>query len=222
MGTKVYFFRDNTENWEPVHDYLSGFVSAERREKIDRYKFESDRLLSLYAAVITRLAIVRETGVKNDELVFDCPDMKKPSLSALITNASLDFNFSHTKGAVLIGISTDSTICVDVEQIRKAPFNTMKIVCHPVEADYIISSADKDKAFFEIWTKKEAYTKCMGNGLSVNLKSINTLAAPIYENIETFIQDGSVCSVCTLKKSSFTFFLVSKHVSVERAIISQI
>lgn len=200
MSTKVYFLKDNTENWGPVHDYLAGFVSAERRAKIDRYKFESDRMLSLYAAVITRVAIVRETGVKNDELVFDCPDMKKPSLSEPSIDTPLDFNFSHTKGAVLFGLSTDSTIGVDIERIREAPFNTMKIVCHPVEADYINSASDKEQAFFEIWTKKEAYTKCMGTGLSVDLKSINTLAAPICENIETFIQDGYVCSVCTLKR----------------------
>ena len=200
MSTKVYFLKDNTENWGPVHDYLSGFVSAERREKINRYKFESDRMLSLYAAVITRLAIVRETGIKNEDLIFDCPYMKKPTLSAPRTDIPLDFNFSHTKGAVLMGLSTDLTIGVDVERIRKAPFNTMKIVCHPAEVDYINTSTDKEKAFFEIWTKKEAYTKCMGTGLSVDLKSINTLAAPICENIETFIQDGYVCSVCTLRR----------------------
>lgn len=200
MSAKVYFLKDNTENWGPVHDYLSGFVSVARREKINRYKFESDKILSLYAAVITRLAIVTETGIKNDDLEFDCPYMKKPSLSVLNADTPLDFNFSHTKGAVLLGISTDSSIGVDVEQIRKAPFNTMEIVCHPSEADYINNSPDKEKAFFEIWTKKEAYTKCIGTGLSVDLKSINTLAAPICENIETFIQDGYVCSVCTLKR----------------------
>lgn len=200
MSTKVYFLKDNTDNWGPIHDYLSSFVSAKRREKINRYKFKSDRMLSLYAAVITRLAIVRETGIKNNELAFDCPDMKKPSLSAPSIDTPLDFNFSHTNGAVLMGLSTDSTIGVDVERIRTAPFNTMEIICHPAEADYIISSADKEKAFFEIWTKKEAYTKCRGTGLSVDLKSINTLASPICENIETFIQDGYVCSVCTLKQ----------------------
>ena len=68
MSAKVYFLKDNTENWGPVHDYLSGFVSVARREKINRYKFESDKILSLYAAVITRLAIVTETGIKNDDL----------------------------------------------------------------------------------------------------------------------------------------------------------
>lgn len=198
MSTKIYFLKDNPENWGPVHDYLASFVSSERRAKINRYKFESDKMLSLYAAVITRLAITKETGAKNEDLVFDCPDMHKPTLKKPITESTLDFNFSHTKGAVLFGLSTDSKIGVDVEQIREAPFNTMEIVCHPEESDYINNATEKDKAFFEIWTKKEAYTKCMGTGLSVDLKSINTLAAPICENIETFIQDGYVCSVCTI------------------------
>lgn len=200
MSTKIYFLKDDTTNWGPIHDYLAAFVSKERRVKINRYKFESDRILSLYAAVLTRLAIIRETGFKNDDLVFYCPDMYKPTLLAPKLASPLDFNFSHTDGAVLLGLSTDSKIGVDVEQIREAPFNTMKIVCHPAEADYINNTVEKDKAFFEIWTKKEAYTKCTGTGLSVDLKSINTLAAPIAKNIKTFTQDKYICSICTLKR----------------------
>ena len=43
MSTKIYFLKDNTDNWSPVHDYLTGFVSDERRAKINRYKFKSDK-----------------------------------------------------------------------------------------------------------------------------------------------------------------------------------
>lgn len=82
MSTKIYFLKDDTTNWGPIHDYLAAFVSKERSVKINRYKFESDRILSLYAAVLTRLAIIRETGFKNDDLVFYCPDMHKPTLLA--------------------------------------------------------------------------------------------------------------------------------------------
>lgn len=198
MSTKVYFLKDNANHWGQVHDYLSGFVSYERMGKINRYKFESDKILSLYAAVMTRLAIVKETGIDNKNLEFNYSDMKKPKLVAPNIKPPIDFNFSHTKGAVLLGLSTDSAVGVDVEQLREAPFDIMNIFCHPAEVDYINSSPYKEKAFFEIWTKKEAYTKCIGTGLSCNLKSINTLAAPFCDNIETFIQDGYVCSVCSM------------------------
>ncbi|WP_083330258.1 4'-phosphopantetheinyl transferase superfamily protein [Lachnospira pectinoschiza] len=60
-------------------------------------------------------------------------------------------------------------------------------------------SPDKERAFFEIWTKKEAYTKCIGTGLSVDLKSINTLSASINNNIITFTKNEYMCSVCVIK-----------------------
>ncbi|MCR4567060.1 MAG: 4'-phosphopantetheinyl transferase superfamily protein [Pseudobutyrivibrio sp.] len=195
--------KNTDQKWLPKHNKLLKYVSSERQEKIYRYKFDSDKVNSLYAALLTRLGITRILGNNNSELEFEYQDNHKPKLAAFChSNAKdIDFSFSHTKGAVLAGITTNESIGVDIEEIKDAPFDIMKMVFHPEEISYVTnqSKETKTKAFFEVWTKKEAYTKCLGTGLVTNLKALNTLQAPISDNIETWVDDNYICSVCTIK-----------------------
>lgn len=194
--------KNTSKEWLPEHDMLLQYVSPKRQEKIHRYKFDSDKVTSLYGAILTRLGITRMLGCNNSDLIFEYEDNHKPSLAAYCHPKadSLDFNFSHTKGAVLMGVTCHETIGVDIEKISTPPFDVMKLVFHPSEIDYVnrFTGSDKDKTFFEIWTKKEAYTKCLGTGLVNDLRAINTLEAPISSSIETWIEDDYVCSVCTI------------------------
>ena len=101
----------------------------------------------------------------------------------------LFFSISHTEGLTVIAVG-DSEVGVDVEKTRKADLRITRRFLKE-EADYI-NVCDSDRRFFEIWTKKEAFLKYKGTGLSGGLQSVNVLNLPI----KTFAFEDYIISVC--------------------------
>ena len=62
--------------------------------------------------------------------------------------------------------------------------------------DYI-TAADSEKRFFEVWTKKEAFLKYKGTGITAGLDSVNVFDC--YPNIKTFYFEDYIISVCSEK-----------------------
>ena len=104
----------------------------------------------------------------------------------------LFFNVSNKDSLTVIAMS-DSEVGVDVERVKKATLKVIKRFLKE-EADYI-TECDSDYRFFVIWTKKEAYLKCKGTGLSGGLNSVNVLKLPI----QTVAHEDYIISVCNEK-----------------------
>ncbi|HEV7217131.1 MAG TPA: 4'-phosphopantetheinyl transferase superfamily protein, partial [Chloroflexota bacterium] len=87
--------------------------------------------------------------------------------------AGLRFNLSHTDGLALLAVTRERELGIDVERVRKGIaregiaerfFTTTEV------ADLRALPADsQDDAFFACWTRKEAYVKARGEGLSIPL-----------------------------------------------------
>lgn len=191
-----YYLSIDTSCWSPQDQALLSCVSSRRREKIRLYTRLCDRKLSLYAALLARLAILRHSPLTdNARLEFDQADRHKPRL---LFDGGPDFSFSHTEGGVLCGLSPDAFIGADLESLRPAPLEVMEHVFHPREIRYVNQVADparKDRRFFEIWTRKEAFTKCKGLGLVCDLSSINTLDDRLFDGFHTWEDGGCICSI---------------------------
>ena len=80
------------------------------------------------------------------------------------------FNVSHSKDLVAL-VHDDQPIGLDIEQIRTASDDIKKYISTDEEYEYI----KDDKTFFEIWTNKEALSKCIGVGLTKRVKEIPAL-----------------------------------------------
>ncbi len=104
----------------------------------------------------------------------------------------LFFSISHTDGLTVIAVG-NSEVGVDVEKLRMADLRITRRFLKQ-EADYI-TAADSDKRFFEVWTKKEAYLKYKGTGLSGGLDSVNVFDCT--HSIKTFYFEDYVISVCS-------------------------
>ncbi|CDE45018.1 phosphopantetheine-protein transferase domain protein [Clostridium sp. CAG:411] len=154
---------------------LLQYVSASRKEKVCAYHFPKDQKLSLYAALLARYGISQQFQIPVKELTFTCETFHKPLCNAI---SSCDFSLSHTDGMILLGIAETGTIGVDVECKKNAPYEIMSSVFHKEEISYITSATPEQQTarFFEMWTKKEAYTKAIGTGLCTEVTDINTLS----------------------------------------------
>jgi len=103
------------------------------------------------------------------------------------------FNISHTDDMIGIAVSNEP-VGIDVERIKGANLWIAKRFFTVSENYYIESAVCKDRSFFEIWTKKEAYLKYIGKGLSISLRAIDVFGLPCA--MESFEKDGYMISVC--------------------------
>jgi 4'-phosphopantetheinyl transferase len=94
----------------------------------------------------------------------------------------LKFNVSHSNGIVLFAVTRDCEIGVDLEQTRGIPEMleiAQQFFC-PGETSKLRSLPvhQRERAFYQCWTRKEAYIKATGEGLSIPLNSFQVTLGP--------------------------------------------
>jgi len=116
------------------------------------------------------------------DLLFSVSEFGKPSLPHAEGGPDLRFNMAHSGDAALVAVSAEGQIGVDLEAVR--PLDDLYAVARrcfsPRELD-LLHSCDEPACtdmFYTFWTRKEAYVKARGNGMSLDLPRIDTSAAP--------------------------------------------
>lgn len=94
----------------------------------------------------------------------------------------IEFNLSHSGDAALVAVTRGRAIGVDIEHYRKR-LETEKIskrYFSPAEAAVLfkLPEGERERAFYACWTRKEAYIKARGEGLSIGLKRFDVAFAP--------------------------------------------
>ena len=88
----------------------------------------------------------------------------------------LQFNLSHTRGAVLLGLSRDQAIGVDIETLRRARpvLELARRYFAASEADALsaIEEGGRQAAFLRLWSCKEALVKAIGRGIGFGLSRV--------------------------------------------------
>lgn len=132
---------------------------------------------------LARKMISEYLSVPESDIVFSVDKNGKPYAVGL----DVHFNISHSDGIAVCAVN-DTPVGIDIEKIRDIDLKIVNRVCTAEQAEYIGDSVYK---FFEVWTAKEAYVKCTGEGLK-NLKA--DISNGNFKKID--IADGYVCTVC--------------------------
>lgn len=103
------------------------------------------------------------------------------------------FSITHTAGMIGIAIS-DESVGIDAEKICDADLRITKRFFTAQENLRIENSANKNKRFLEIWTKKEAYLKYIGKGLHTPMRSFDVFE--LANKFESFEECGYMISIC--------------------------
>lgn len=153
-------------------------LSADEAQRAARFHFPKDRDRFIAAHGILRQIIGRYLHCKPDELTFSVNQYGKPSL----VDSNLEFNLSHSGDFALLAITQNRKVGVDVERIRQG------ISSHVIAQQYFSKAevaelqslpiTQREAAFFTCWTRKEAYIKAQGIGLSLPLESFDVSLSP--------------------------------------------
>ncbi len=123
----------------------------------------------------------RALGVEVGVLRFTTGHRGKPRLVEP-AGLGLAFNLSHSHGVVVVAVANATDLGLDVEALRPLPAATR--LAHrflaPAERDAVLNrrEADRTRTFLTVWTRKEAWLKATGRGLSVRLSAVEVEPDP--------------------------------------------
>jgi 4'-phosphopantetheinyl transferase len=152
---------------------LHSTLAIEERERAARFRFEKDRNHYIAGRGFLRHILSSYLKVIPSEVRFAYNDYGKPFLASGFAENKLRFNVGHSSGLALFGISSGREIGVDIERIRP-DFATNDIADRffapeEVKELSLCDPAERPEAFFDCWTRKEAFVKARGMGLSLPL-----------------------------------------------------
>lgn len=147
-------------------------LSPDERTRVGKFRFDHLRQSFIFTRGTLRLLLGRYLQLAPEEVSFCYSGTGKPNVDI---ETSLRFNTSHSGNIVLFAFARECDLGVDVEQIRVLA-DMDRIVSRffcPEEVSQFASlpPAQRENAFFRCWTRKEAYLKATGNGLSTQLDS---------------------------------------------------
>lgn len=137
-----------------------------------RFHREIDAMRYLAAHVALRRILASYLCVEPGAIRYARGPHGKPFLEPANHNGQLRFNLSHSGRIAAIAVADGLDVGIDVEQVRRMPFEELaSCAFSPNEQAGLCNSMDAG-AFFRLWTRKEAYLKAIGLGLSVPLSEV--------------------------------------------------
>jgi 4'-phosphopantetheinyl transferase len=175
---EVHVWRIALDQPESVVAEFRDTLEAEELERAGRFHFEKHRRHFVVGRGGLRYVLSRYLNVRPEEFRFSYGAYGKPAL----VDEGLRFNMSHSHGEALFALARDRELGVDVEYIR-ADFASEDIARRffsraEVAAFNGLKREEQVAAFFRCWTRKEAYIKAIGRGLSEPLDAFDVTLAP--------------------------------------------
>ena len=183
LGTdEVHVWRATLSVGQPVLQSLLNTLSPDECTKAERFHFPKDRDRSIAARAVLRLILSRYLEVKPNDLRFSYNRFGKPALVGHSGADAVHFNMSHSGELALYAIARGREIGVDVEHVREE-FASEQIAVRffsPNEVAMLraLPFNMRTQGFFNCWTRKEAYIKARGEGLSFPLDRFDVSLAP--------------------------------------------
>lgn len=174
VGNVIYQYAVNIKEIAQFNQLanLAGAVSDERKERIARYRFESDKIRCVIAELLVRYLLWTQYGMDAQTLTICHSEYGKPYFE----NSKIHFNLSHSGDWVVCAMG-DSEMGVDVEAIRPMDFPSVYRAFSKNE----IAQLNKEDIeqypdlFYQIWTLKESYVKYLGLGLQYPFSSFSII-----------------------------------------------
>jgi 4'-phosphopantetheinyl transferase len=158
-----------------VVEEVATTLSPDEHERAARFHFDRDRQRFVVARGLLRRFIGHYVGMPGDTIRFAYGSLGKPYLPACAGHAKLEFSLSHSGDWALAGFAFGREIGVDLEEVRAIPEYRELAEANfaPEEVRTLLELPEEQRidGFYACWTRKEAYAKALGLGLSLDLST---------------------------------------------------
>lgn len=157
-------------------------LSLEEQERGARFAFVRDRSRYTVAHAWLRRLLGTRLGVRPEAVELVYGTYGKPALAPRFAASALHFNLSCSQNLAACVFTSGREIGVDIERILPlaavAPIGDRFFSQREQASYHALSELDKALGFFNCWTRKEAFIKALGVGLSLPLDTFDVTLAP--------------------------------------------
>jgi 4'-phosphopantetheinyl transferase len=174
--------------WKVQLDQLETLVSqtnnlsSDEIARANRFHFEKDKGRFAQCRSVLRDILSDYLGIPGAEIRFEYLKGGKPRVVVDQNPGGLQFNVSHSANVALIAVGSEHQLGVDIEKIR-SDVDDVEL------AERFFSVRERSElgalpdhlrlaGFFACWTRKEAFLKATGDGLSFPLTDFSVTTHP--------------------------------------------
>lgn len=166
-GDEVHVWRVSLD--QPAADHAL-LLSSDEQMRAERFRFERERRRFTVGRGALRIILGRYLNASPEDLVFEYGANGKPTLSTRSLQPELCFNLSHSEELMLLAVTQKREVGIDLEYIRPN-LDVEKLgeqFFSPSERAELdaLPSEKRLNSFFSGWTRKEAYLKARGDGMT--------------------------------------------------------
>jgi len=166
----VWMFHMNTT--PPGIKRFYPLLSSDEKERSERFVHFMHRKRFIASHGFLRLVLGRYLQIPAEHIQYDSKQRGKPVLNSAAHGETLHFNLSHSNHFAMLAVSRNLELGMDVEYI--APKHQWQKLTRRFfteaeqQAIFELPETDQQRAFFQVWTRKEAHMKVTGQGLHLS------------------------------------------------------
>ncbi|MBR4669093.1 MAG: 4'-phosphopantetheinyl transferase superfamily protein [Butyrivibrio sp.] len=183
---QIYMIDALTELSDERFEEALKYVDEAHRDKIMRFHFDADKKRSLAGLLLSFYAISKDFGIDPEDITFDKNKYGKPFVKG---HEDIFYNISHS-GDLVVCATSKSPVGIDVQEHKSADLKVADRFFSKEEIAELAAVSDVDqkkKLFYDMWSLKEAYIKCIGMGLS---KPLNEFGVVFKDGRYKLLEDG--------------------------------
>lgn len=181
----VDVWRCSTEQPDDVVAALREQLTPDEKARAERFRIDRPRREFVVARGLLRRLLASALHCVPPAVRLEASANGKPRLAGPATSPGIEFNVSHSHGLAVVAMTLGAVVGVDVECIRDKPDieRLAERFFSPHENNVLrsVPPAQRRRAFFLCWTRKEAILKATGKGISLPLDSFDVAFWPATE-----------------------------------------
>jgi 4'-phosphopantetheinyl transferase len=179
---EVHVWRASLRPPPDVLSQLEATLSPDERARAARFRFDQHRIAFIAGRGAQRGILSRYTGLPPAALAYREGPYGKPELDGVPAGLGIRFNVSNSGDYALYAVTLNREIGVDLELLKPMPDGidiARRFFSAPENEVFAgLDEEVRDLAFFLCWTRKEAYIKAVGEGLSMPLDCFDVAFTP--------------------------------------------